>query len=39
MKMSGAAQRLIIYIGESDEWEGEPLSRWSRNFVRWGSRA
>jgi PII-like signaling protein len=25
MKMSGAAQRLIIYIGESDEWEGEPL--------------
>lgn len=25
MKMQGAAQRLIIYIGESDEWEGEPL--------------
>lgn len=25
MKMQGAAQRLIIYIGESDEWDGEPL--------------
>jgi len=25
MKMSGAAQRLVIFIGESDEWEGAPL--------------
>jgi hypothetical protein len=25
MKMKGAAQRLIIYIGASDKWEGEPL--------------
>ena len=25
MKIEGAAQRLIIYIGESDEWQGDPL--------------
>jgi uncharacterized protein len=25
MKMVGAAQRLTIFIGESDEWQGEPL--------------
>lgn len=25
MKMSGSAQRLVIYIGESDDWEGGPL--------------
>ena len=25
MKMTGAAQRLVIFIGESDEWQGEPL--------------
>ena len=25
MKISGPAQRLVIYIGESDDWQGSPL--------------
>ncbi len=25
MKLEGEAQRLRIYIGESDEWQGQPL--------------